>query len=195
MKKMTTLAFNNSCSSGSASFTYMSSSATANDVIGTVINSDFMETTRGKYSVFEIANWFLSKQSMTHKKLQKLCYYAQAWCYALKDYKLLDTVFEAWTHGPVSPALYDRFKSFGFDPIKMTGSYTPAIMDDDLELLESVWETYGTHTGNALEALTHTELPWQEARKGYRPEEKCTVPISPDTMRSYYKSIYSGGDA
>ena len=68
----------------------------------------------GKYSVFEIANWFLKKSNMTHKKLQKLCYYAQAWYYALKNKRLVDSDFQAWSHGPVSPALYERFKSFKF---------------------------------------------------------------------------------
>lgn len=31
----------------------------------------------GRYSVYDIADWFLSKEEMAHKKLQKLCYYAQ----------------------------------------------------------------------------------------------------------------------
>ena len=59
-------------------------------------------------------------------------------------------------------------------------------------LLEDVWDTYGDNTGNALEALTHRELPWMEARRGYEPDERCTVVISPITMASYYKSIYVG---
>ena len=29
-----------------------------------------------KLNIFDVANWFLSKEEMTHKKLQKLCYYA-----------------------------------------------------------------------------------------------------------------------
>lgn len=149
----------------------------------------------GKYSVFEIANWFLTKETMTHKKLQKLCYYAQAWCYALKDYRLMDTVFEAWIHGPISPALYDKFKCFSFNCIKLAGEYIPRIDSDDIELLESVWETYGDHTGNALEALTHSEPPWIEARVGYAPDERCNVPISAESMKRYYASIYLGGDA
>lgn len=101
------------------------------------------------------------------KKLQKLCYYAQAWCYALNDYRLIDTVFEAWVHGSVSPALYDKFKSFGYNSIRLAGKYTVNIAEADIELLESVWETYGDHTGNALEALSHSEPPWIEARVGY----------------------------
>lgn len=148
-----------------------------------------------KYSVFEIANWFLLKETMTHKKLQKLCYYAQAWCYALKDFKLMDTNFEAWIHGPVSPVLYDKFKAFSFNCIKLAGNYTSLIEAEDEELLESVWETYGDHTGNALEALSHSEPPWIEARGGYAPDERCNVAISVESMKKYYSSIYIGGDA
>lgn len=146
----------------------------------------------GKYSVYDVANWFLLKDEMTQKKLQKLCYYAQAWCYALKGYRLEDTDYQAWIHGPVSPPLWERFKSFGFDPIRIKGKVHTHFDEDDIKLLEDVWDTYGDNTGNALEALTHRELPWIEARKGYEPEERCTVVISPNTMASYYKSIYCG---
>lgn len=146
----------------------------------------------GRYSVFEIANWFLTKENMTQKKLQKLCYYAQAWCYALKGYRLENTDFQAWVYGPVSPALYERFRSFGYDTIRMRGNYVSKISEEDQELLQDVWETYGDRTGNALEVLSHRELPWQEARQGYKPDERCSVVISSATMASYYKSIYNG---
>lgn len=43
---------------------------------GEAENIEMEET--GKYSIFDVANWFLSKGDMTQKKLQKLCYYAQA---------------------------------------------------------------------------------------------------------------------
>lgn len=146
----------------------------------------------GKYSIFDIANWFLEKEEMTQKKVQKLCYYAQAWCYALKGYRLEDTDYQAWVHGPVSPVLWERFKSFGYDPIIIKGHTTVEIDAEDEKLLEDVWDTYGENTGNALEALTHRELPWIEARRGYEPDERCTVVISPATMAAYYKSIYVG---
>ena len=58
-------------------------------------------------NVRDIANWFLSRNDMTHKKLQKLCYYAQAWYCALYDgTPLFDDEIQAWVHGPVIPALY-----------------------------------------------------------------------------------------
>lgn len=146
----------------------------------------------GRYSIYDVADWFLSKAAMTHKKLQKLCYYAQAWSYALKNRRLIRADFQAWVHGPVSPALYDRFKNFGYDTIRLCGEYKCNMKEEDIELLENVWETYGEQTGNSLEALTHRELPWLEARKGYGENEKCTVVISPEVMKKYYRSIYVG---
>lgn len=146
----------------------------------------------GKYSIFDVANWFLLKEAMTQKKLQKLCYYAQAWGYALKGYRLEDTDYQAWIHGPVSPALWEKFKSFGYDTIRIKGNCYNPFDEEDVQLLEDIWDTYGDNTGNALEALTHRELPWIEARRGYEPDERCTVVISPSTMASYYKSIYCG---
>ena len=147
----------------------------------------------GKYSIFEIADWFLTKAPQTQKKLQKLCYYAQAWSLAKNGYKLIDSDFEAWIHGPVSPALYDRFKSFGYEAFKISGNYNCEIDSNDIKLLEDVWETYGSRTGNALEVLSHSELPWIKARRGYASNERCTVVIDPIDMASYYKSIMREG--
>lgn len=149
----------------------------------------------GKYDIMEIATWFLAKETMTHLKLQKLCYYAQAWFYTLKGFRLMNSDFQAWVHGPVSPELYEKFKCFGFSSIRLAEKYVSQIEDADLELLESVWETYGDRTGNALEALSHTEKPWIDARIGYSPNERCNVVITPESMIEYYSSIYIGGEA
>lgn len=184
----------NAYSSGQSFFQNQSSANSQGDQFQSI--TEIVEAPEnGKYSVFDVANWFLLKETMTQKKLQKLCYYAQAWCYTLKNYRLMDTVFEAWIHGPVSPVLYDKFKDFGFSGIRLVGNYSSTISDDDVELLESVWETYGDHTGNALEALSHSEPPWIEARIGYAPNERCNVPISVESMKRYYSSIYLGGDS
>ena len=145
----------------------------------------------GKYSIYDVADWFLLKEQMTHAKLQKLCYYAQAWFYALRDKRLADTDFQAWVQGPVSPALFDRFKGFGYETIKITCNFNPPIQKEDLDLLNDVWDTYGDKTGNALEALSNRELPWLEARRGYGVRDECLVVITPESMKRYYTSIYN----
>ena len=66
-----------------------------------------------KRTVFDVADWFLGKDSMSPKKLQKIVYYAYAWVLTLMnesendlDIKLFDSRIEAWVHGPVIPELY-----------------------------------------------------------------------------------------
>lgn len=146
------------------------------------------------YDVETIADWFLCKERMTHKKLQKLCYYAQAWSYALYDRPMIDDVFEAWVHGPVSPKLYKDYR--GSYLIKLNPSNTDfnCLSQEDSELLERVWITYGGESANSLEAMTHREEPWREARRSLTQYERCNEPISTETMKSYYRSVYSDGE-
>ena len=63
-------------------------------------------------------------------------------------------------------------------------------MDDVSELdsghLNDVLEAYAQFRGSQLEALTHSEEPWKEARQGYRPSERCEREISETTMQRYY---------
>ena len=63
--------------------------------------------------VSKVANFYLSKQSMSPKKLQKILYYAYAWTLALLNddeehlnNRLFDSKFEAWVHGPVLPEVF-----------------------------------------------------------------------------------------
>lgn len=145
-----------------------------------------------QYSIFEIANWFLTKASMTPKKLEKLSYYAEAWSNALYGKGLVnDTEFEAWAHGPVAPELYRKYKSFGWNliPSKIKSQITDP---QTLDLLESVWVTYGDKSANELEALTHAEDPWRKARKGLSEGEPSQEKISKKDMKEYYRSIYNG---
>lgn len=146
-------------------------------------------------NIFDASEWFLQKQPVSHKKLQKLCYYAQAWSYALKgspllcDEKCNGVKFQAWVHGPVSPLLYKKYSDYGWNNIPVENRVLN-IEKDDLELLESVWYTYGDSSGNALEALSHTEPPWINARVGVKDEEGSNNVITVKDMKKYYRSIY-----
>ncbi len=147
------------------------------------------------YSVYEIANWFLiNKGSMEHKKLQKLCYYAQAWHYVLNEEPLIDTGFEAWVHGPVNRTLWNRLRDYGYLQVKETEFESVAnnLSKDENDFLERVWATYGQFDGYQLEQLTHTEEPWIKARNGISEDQICTTPIDTALMKSYYSSKYSG---
>lgn len=146
-----------------------------------------------QYSVFDVADYFLSIEAMTPKKLQKLCYYAEAWSHALLKRGLIqDSHFDAWVHGPVSPELYQKYKSYKWTEIEKVESNQDNFDEIDLELLESVWDTYGEFSANDLEAMTHDELPWQNARIGYGAYDNCNVVIEAEDMRTYYSRLYIG---
>ena len=141
-------------------------------------------------SIYDVARWFLSKKSMTHKKLQKLCYYAQAWHCALLNRPLFDDEIQAWVHGPVAPALYPKYADYGWGKIPKEAFDASSFSEDTLEILNAVFDTYSDFSGDQLESLTHSEEPWIKARGNLKPWESNTTPISLDDMRSYYKKKY-----
>jgi len=134
-----------------------------------------MINTSRKVSALQVAEYFIdqankaqeeSRRNITNKKLQKLVYYAQVWSLVLNDEKLFPEKIEAWVHGPAVPALYRKFKSFEANPIILdTSELALSFNEEQLKVLDSVWSVYGKYNAEYLEALTHSELPWQEARK------------------------------
>ncbi|SFE01803.1 Uncharacterized phage-associated protein [Thermoanaerobacter thermohydrosulfuricus] len=142
-------------------------------------------------TVFDIAKAFLTMQSMTHKKLQKLCYYAQAWHLALYKNKLFKEDFEPWIHGPVCRDLYNVYKEYGWNNIPKEEKLPDNISSEIYEFLKVVFNTYGEFTGDELEAISHSELPWREARKGLEEwEPSVNRIIDPNIMRDYYSMVY-----
>ena len=142
-------------------------------------------------TIFDVANWFLSKEAMTPKKLQKLCYYYKAWGLALYDEDLLpNSRFEAWVHGPVNPALYQHYRSYYWQEIPKRADNSEKFGEKELELLNSVWYTYGELTANAIEVLTHTEAPWRRARGDIDEFTNSTKEIPNEEMKEYYRKLY-----
>ena len=136
--------------------------------------------------VFALARAFLSISSMTHKKLQKLCYYAKAWYLAMYDKNIISEPFEAWVHGAVQPELYRKYRVYGFSdiPRELDKSNIP---EEFLSFAHEVYDAYGHLSGDDLEKLHHDEEPWREARGGCKPWENCNNVISETTMKLYYR--------
>lgn len=140
----------------------------------------------------ETANFFLSKESMSNKKLQKLTYYAYAWTLALLNenaekmqYHLFNEPIEAWVHGPVIPDLYQKYKEYGWMDIpkdNLSFNFSP----DELDILNQVWDAYGSFSANELENISHQEAPWKKARLGLAPYSASSKRISDKDMFEYY---------
>ena len=146
-------------------------------------------------NAIDVANWFLASidreagDSLTHLKLQKLVYYAQAWALVQLDKALFEEDFEAWTHGPVTISLYNHFKDYGWEALPYPDSVSE--FDNDIEtLLDEVLEVYGGLSARDLENLTHNEAPWQKARGNLPDEVRANTFISKEIMKTYYKNLY-----
>lgn len=135
-------------------------------------------------SVFEVAAYLLSKESMNHKKLQKLCYYAQSWHYAYMNSLLFDEPFEAWINGPVCPILYKAYRQWGsLDIPKFEHPETLSLSQISKKILDAVYEAYGKYSAEILVACTHRESPWMLARVGCDPDEYSRNVISTEEMK------------
>ena len=137
-------------------------------------------------SIYSVANYFLSKEPMTHKKLQKMCYFAQAWHMANYDSPLVPNRFEAWVHGPVSPDLYSKYRGWGWETIPQCKERVFFESESIPKFLDQVYEVYGGYDADQLESITHAEEPWKKARNGCSIGAYSRNPISLIEMRNYY---------
>ena len=157
-----------------------------------------MPVQRMEASISDIADWFLLKSPMSNRRVQKLCYYAEAWSEALTNRKIApDADFEAWVHGPMKGKLWERFADFGWrefvlsDPDKVKKRLETLMTNDQQYVLESVWITYKDLSTDELEMLTRQEEPWLEKRTGCGQFQTSRRRISRAAMRRYYSSIVS----
>lgn len=148
------------------------------------------------YTVYDIANWFLSNmKNITNKKLQKLVYYAYSWYLVFNnessdniEWRFFDNKFEAWVHGAVYPELYTMYKKYGSGSIPSYEGSLPDFSEDDLDVLNQVLEVYGVFSGNQLESICHQESPWKDARKGLTTYEPSHALISDEAIFNCYSA-------
>lgn len=130
-----------------------------------------------------VGKYFLLKnKELTDMQIQKLVYYAYAW-YMIKNSgdKIFEEKPEAWVHGPVFKSLYDSMKSGEFYSEKSNEKLKPEMK----KFLDLIYKIYGKYSGNELENMTHSELPWKnaiskEVRKIPRRRSKRIAKIFPE---------------
>ena len=144
--------------------------------------------------------------SISPLKLQKLLYYIQAWHLVyFSNRTLFCEEPEAWVNGPVYRQIYEEYRGVGiYEQITPTylGLKESSLKDEvdklhcDMDLdpkqwnfLEAIYKHYGTMGHDRLVLLTHSERPWNEARKGLSPIEYSDNKISLESMYNYYKGL------
>jgi uncharacterized phage-associated protein len=123
-------------------------------------------------------------------KLQKLCYYCQAWTLAWEDNPLFDDDFQAWAGGPVNPDLYYKHRGIFTLRDGFFGEYDDSVYSNQQkENMDMVIGDYGLMTPFEISDLTHQERPWIEARGSTPAGERSTSVISKESMQQYYSGL------
>ena len=141
-------------------------------------------------TVFDVAKYILQvKGEMSAWKLQKLCYYAQAWHYTWTEKRLIKEEFEAWRNGPVCPELFAAHKGkfmVGADDFQ---GQSDNLDDDEKDSVNEILKHYGDRAPYDLSEQSHFEDPWRIAR-GDLPEDAASHNVvTLESMGEYYGSL------
>ena len=141
-------------------------------------------------NVFDTAKYILEKSgSMSTMKLQKLCYYSQAWALVWDDAPLFNEDFQAWANGPVCLELFYKTQgNYSASASDETGGIGD-LSEDQKDTIDKVLEHYGSHDAQWLSQLTHMEDPWINARKGVPSGAGCNHVITQESMALYYGGL------
>lgn len=160
----------------------------------------------------EVAKYLIAKSDnvgdlITNKKLQKLLYYVKAWGIVYFQDGIIDDDFEAWVHGPVCRAVYNEYKDYKYNPLSIdyngisSSEYIKKFRElhginqkenDKIDLIDAVFNKYSIHTSLELELLSHSELPWINARSGLSPAETGNNVISEIDILEFYSKKLNG---
>lgn len=142
-------------------------------------------------TVFDTAKYILEKQGrMSTWKLQKLCYYSQAWHYTWTEKSLFNEDFQAWRNGPVCPELFQcHKKKYMVSASDIAKGDSTALNDDERDSIDKVLAEYGKLEPYELREQTHSEAPWKEARGNIAENLPSDAVISKESMGAYYGSL------
>ena len=142
-------------------------------------------------NVFDVAKYILEeKGEMSTWKLQKLCFYSQAWCLAWEGHEMFREEFEAWRNGPVCRELFNLHKGmFMIDAKDLEVGNSNNLTDDEKKMIDVVIRDYGDMKPYELREQTHIEDPWIISRNGLPDNANCSTVIPKPLIGSYYGSL------
>ncbi len=141
-------------------------------------------------NVFDTAKYILEQTGeLSTMKLQKLCYYSQAWSLVWDDKPLFPEDFEAWVNGPVCPELFRKTQGkFSVTAEDEDGGEND-LTDNQKDSINHVIEYYAKRSAQWLSDLTHMEDPWKKARRNLPKRAVSHNIISKESMAMYYGGL------
>lgn len=148
---------------------------------------------KARKTPIDILNLFLRLQSIdedsgdviTNLKAQKLLYYTQGISMVKLGRPMFDDDFVAWQHGPVIVSVYDKLKKFKSGQIELRDSLNiDDFSEDELNVIVSVYKTFGQFSAWKLRDMTHEEAPWKNVNIG--------EPITKESIQAFFSEKYAG---
>ena len=140
-------------------------------------------------TIADVARYILDQfGQMTTMKLQKLCYYTQAWHLASFQRPLFRADFAAWDNGPVARELYDLHRG----KYSVTAQEVPGrdvLSSNTKEFIDSIVGSYIKFSGDELSSITHMEDPWKGAMEDSQKSGFANALISKSSMQKFYASL------
>jgi len=150
------------------------------------------QATKSPYKAEDVAKYLIflaskenqekEREGITNLKLQKVLYLAQAYYLAKLGKPLFAEKLEAWEYGPVVPEVYRKLKRNGSNPI-IAEEDKSTLSEEDKEVLEKVWGSFGSYSASRLVDIVHAHTPWKEA---FASADKT---ISHKALKDYYSPL------
>ena len=120
-------------------------------------------------NIFNVAKYILDTigGEISTMKLQKLCYYSQAWNLAWNGFPLFEENFLRWDNGPVCRELFDLHQGSFYvsTSIIPESLLSGAMSEEEYRTVNRIMENYGKFSGDELSYMTHNEDPWLNTPK------------------------------
>ena len=148
---------------------------------------------RQPYSIETVADHILKNvgHPVEAMKIQKLCFYTQAWFLASYGEPFFHHDFEAWRSGPVSPSLYKyHCGCIDFpDGVLIESGKVQELKEDDAHFIQKTLNVYGRYTGLQLSNMCRSQPPWMETRVAYKNCRQPNKLIPVEAIIRYYGSF------
>jgi uncharacterized phage-associated protein len=140
-------------------------------------------------NIFDVAKYILHSigGEISTMKLQKLCYYAQAWHLAWHGEPLFPETFKRWNNGPVCVELFDVHRGWfaiSEGDIPEERLTNEMLSKSGFDTINEILEDYGMYNGAQLSEISHEEDPWVNT-----PKDEI---IPNELMEDYYKNLEDG---
>lgn len=146
-------------------------------------------------TVFDVAGSLLQharKESLSPLKLQKLAFYSFGWYGHLTGDKLFHDQFYAMEYGPVvSPLLSAHSGRQDVSKAELENHQGRELrVQDDYaaEVVDAIWQSYGSYSHSLLIEMTHCERPWDVAWNKNRPDWAKRSDLSSDDIVAHFRS-------